>query len=182
MLAVKTGDLRELVEDLPLVGSGRFEIALCDGLNQFSSGLQTQLPPGCLDKVEPMSKRPVMIISGASRGIGAATARLTAGRGYAICVNYVSGRDTAENLVRQITDSGERAVAIQADVGVEMRLNAMSADRLSLIFAVNVLGPMVCARGASKGALEAFTWIRFARGLSIQGSRPKAERQSASTD
>ena len=72
-------------------------------------------------------------------------------------------------------------MAIQADVGVEMRLNAMSADRLSLIFAVNVLGPMVCARGASKGALEAFTWIRFARGLSIQGSRPKAERQSAST-
>ena len=38
-----------------------------------------------------------------------------------------------------------------------MRLNAISADRLSLIFAVNVLGPMVCARGASKGALEAFT-------------------------
>ena len=46
MLAVKTGDLRELVEDLPLVGSGRFAIPLGDGLNQFPSGFQTQLPPG----------------------------------------------------------------------------------------------------------------------------------------
>ena len=47
MLAVKTGDLRELVEDLPLFGPVRGAIPLCDGLNQFSSGLQTQLPLGC---------------------------------------------------------------------------------------------------------------------------------------
>ena len=47
MLAVKAGDVSELVEDLPLVGPVRVAIPLCDGLNQFSSGLQTQLPLGC---------------------------------------------------------------------------------------------------------------------------------------
>ena len=48
MLAVKAGDVSELVEDLPLVGPVRGAIPLCDGLNQFSSGLQTQLPLGCI--------------------------------------------------------------------------------------------------------------------------------------
>ena len=48
MLAVKAGDVREFVEDLPLVGPVRGAIPPCDGLNQFSSGLQTQLPPGCV--------------------------------------------------------------------------------------------------------------------------------------
>lgn len=62
----------------------------------------------------------VMVITGASRGIGAATARLAARRGYAVCVNYVSNRDAAEALVAEIErGASARAIAVQGDVAVE---------------------------------------------------------------
>lgn len=51
MLAVKAGDLRELVEDLLLVGPVRGAIPLRNGLNQFSSGCQTQLPPAGVARI-----------------------------------------------------------------------------------------------------------------------------------
>ena len=60
MLAVKAGDVGQFVEDLPLVGPVRGAIPLWDGLNQFLSGLQTQLSPGCVachlqNRQEPFS-------------------------------------------------------------------------------------------------------------------------------
>src|SRR5262245_30604956 len=110
----------------------------------------------------------VMLITGASRGIGAATALLAAERGYALGINYHRQRDTAEALVQQIEAAGGRAVAIGADVSSEedvarmfqeldqafgrldvlvnnagilehqMRLENMDAARLQRVFAINV--------------------------------------------
>jgi NAD(P)-dependent dehydrogenase (short-subunit alcohol dehydrogenase family) len=120
----------------------------------------------------------VLLITGASRGIGAATARLAATAGYAVCVNYHRARAAAEGLVAEIEAAGGRAIAVQADVAVEQdivalfaacdaqlgplfglvnnagildiqsRVDAMRADRMSRIMAVNVVGTLVCAREA----------------------------------
>jgi NAD(P)-dependent dehydrogenase (short-subunit alcohol dehydrogenase family) len=119
-----------------------------------------------------------MIITGGGRGIGAATARLAAARGYAVCVNYASNRAAAEALVSDIADAGGTAMAVQGDVAREadvlrlfdeaaralgpltalvnnagileqqMRLDTMSARRLERVFAVNVTGAFLCAREA----------------------------------
>jgi NAD(P)-dependent dehydrogenase (short-subunit alcohol dehydrogenase family) len=120
----------------------------------------------------------VLLITGASRGIGAATARLAAGRGYAVCVNYRRNRDAADAVVQDLQAAGARAVAVAADVAVEadvvrlfetcdaalgspaalvnnvgiletqMRVDAMDATRLARIFATNVIGAFICARQA----------------------------------
>ena len=120
------------------------------------------------------------MITGGGRGIGVATAKLAAARGYAVCVNYLQGRESAEEVAQSITDAGGTAVAIQADVGREedvvslfqqtdsrlgrvtalvnnaatlepqMRLDSMDAARIARIFAVNVTGAMICAREAVK--------------------------------
>lgn len=120
----------------------------------------------------------VLLVTGASRGIGAATARLASERGYAVCVNYLRNREAADTVVSGITASGGRAVAVQADVAVEadvvrlfetcdrelgrldalvnnagmlekqMRVDAMDAGRLQRVFATNVTGSFICAREA----------------------------------
>ncbi len=125
-----------------------------------------------------MNQLPVMIITGGSRGIGAATAKLAASRGYAVCINFQRGHDAAEQVVHDITITGGRAIAVQADISSEadvlalfrqvdsalgkvsalinnaaalepqMRLDAMDAARMERIFSVNVLGSMICAREA----------------------------------
>ncbi len=122
----------------------------------------------------------VMVITGGSRGIGAATALLAAQRGYAVCVNYVSSRDSAEALVRQVGSQGRKAIPVQGDVSVEAdvvrlfqtvdrelgrvtalvnnagvvlrqaRLEQMSGERVARMMAVNVVGPLLCAREAAK--------------------------------
>ena len=61
----------------------------------------------------------VLIVTGASRGIGAATARLAAARGYHVCVNYHRQQHAAEDVVARIQQKGGTAVAIQADVSSE---------------------------------------------------------------
>jgi NAD(P)-dependent dehydrogenase (short-subunit alcohol dehydrogenase family) len=124
----------------------------------------------------PSSK--VVLITGGSRGIGAATARLAAARGYAVAVNYVANRAAAEQVTTEISENGGTAVAIQADVSSEAevarlfaeidrrfgRLDALvnnagitgraarvediDAARLERMFAVNVTGPFLCAREA----------------------------------
>src|SRR5450631_3413514 len=60
-----------------------------------------------------------IIITGASRGIGAVTAPLAAARGFAVAVNYVQDRASAEAVVKQIVQAGGRACAVQADVAIE---------------------------------------------------------------
>ncbi|HEY8550579.1 MAG TPA: SDR family oxidoreductase [Vicinamibacterales bacterium] len=120
----------------------------------------------------------VMIVTGASRGIGAATARLAGARGWHVCVNYRRDAAAASAVVRDIVDAGGMAVAMQADVAVEdevvrlfervdrelgrltalvnnagileqqMPLADMNADRIARIFATNVTGAFICAREA----------------------------------
>lgn len=123
-----------------------------------------------------MSK--VMLITGASRGIGAATARLAAARGYAVAVNYLASQAAAEALVKAIAGAGGRAIAVQGDVAVEkdvkrlfetvdselgtlgvlinnagiletaMRLDEMTVERWQRVLATNVVGSFLCAREA----------------------------------
>ena len=61
----------------------------------------------------------VMIVTGGSRGIGAATARLAAGSGYDVCVNYVRDAAAAAAVATQVRSAGRRAIAVQADMAVE---------------------------------------------------------------
>ena len=63
--------------------------------------------------------KPVLLITGASRGIGAATAVLAAQQGWAVAVNYASNAAAAANVVQQIQTAGGTAIAVQADVGDE---------------------------------------------------------------
>jgi len=120
---------------------------------------------------------PVLIVTGGSRGIGAATARLGAERGYAVCVNYLTAAREAAALVAGIAGAGGSAMAVRADVSVEADVLAlfdaadrmgrlaglvnnagvlerqgtlldMDAARLSRIMATNVVGPILCAREA----------------------------------
>ena len=120
----------------------------------------------------------VLLVTGAGRGIGAATARLAASRGYAVGVNYRQDRAAADAVVDAIRAAGGTAVALAGDVAVEAeverlfveceqalgpidalvnnagvvdrkaRLDEMSAERLHRMFAINVFGTMLCAREA----------------------------------
>jgi NAD(P)-dependent dehydrogenase (short-subunit alcohol dehydrogenase family) len=122
--------------------------------------------------------RKVLLITGAGRGIGAATARLAAERGYDVCVNYLHNREAALAVVSDIERSGGNAIAVAADVSVETevmrlyetidrqlgrldalvnnagvlerqgRVEAIDATRLQRVFATNVIGSFLCAREA----------------------------------
>lgn len=121
---------------------------------------------------------PVILITGASRGIGAATARLAAARGYAVAINYLRRAESADALVRELGASGATAFAVQADVAREpdvlrmfaevearlgpltalvnnagileqqMRLDAMTPERWTRVLTTNVVGSFLCAREA----------------------------------
>ena len=122
----------------------------------------------------------VAIVTGSSRGIGAATARLLAREGYRVCVNYRSDETAANAVVGELASWGAAAIAVQADVGREddavrlfetvdqalgpvtalvnnagivlpqMRVEDMSARRISQILATNVTGAFLCCREAVK--------------------------------
>ena len=122
--------------------------------------------------------QPVVLVTGGSRGIGAATARLAAERGYDVCVNYLRNRSAAEALVADINQAGRRAIAVQADVAIEAdvvrlfetvdrglgplralvnnagileqqtRVDRLDAARIARVFATNVTGAFICAREA----------------------------------
>jgi len=67
----------------------------------------------------------VLLITGGSRGIGAATALLAAQRGYAVAINYTRNSLAADEVVRAIRASGGTAITVQADVGDEAQVRAM---------------------------------------------------------
>lgn len=67
----------------------------------------------------PKKPAPTLLVTGGGRGIGAATARLAAARGYAVAINYLQGRASAEALVAEIAAAGGKAVALQGDCADE---------------------------------------------------------------
>lgn len=121
-----------------------------------------------------------VLITGASRGIGAATALLAAREGYAVAVNYTSNSLAADEVVRQIRAAGGQAITVQADVSseaqvvamfekvdarfgrltalvnnagvvdVNSRVDGMTLARLQRMFEINVFGSFLCAREAVK--------------------------------
>ncbi|PYE53756.1 SDR family oxidoreductase [Deinococcus yavapaiensis] len=123
-----------------------------------------------------MSK--IVIITGGSRGIGAATARLAALRGWTVAVNYQRDEHAAEQVAGNIVRAGGRAVTVQGDVSVEAdvarlfedverrlgnitalvnnagilerqaRVDELDSARLTRVFATNVVGSFLCAREA----------------------------------
>ncbi len=74
----------------------------------------------------------IALVTGASRGIGAATARLLAAQGAALAVNYHESREAAQAVVDDITSKGGRAIAVQADVRDEAQVRAMIEEASSL--------------------------------------------------
>ena len=120
----------------------------------------------------------VLLITGASRGIGAATALQAARRGWAVAVNYASNSLAADEVVRSIRAAGGTAITVQADVGdeaqviamfekvdaklgrltalvnnagvvdMQARVDQMSVARLERMLRINVIGSFVCAREA----------------------------------
>lgn len=125
-----------------------------------------------------MKMRKVAIITGSSRGIGAATAIRLASDGYDICVNYLSNEIAAHGIVENVKSYGVKAISVKADVSSELqvkqlfktvdeqlgypyalinnagilfkqsRITGMSAERINTLFATNVTGCFICCREA----------------------------------
>jgi NAD(P)-dependent dehydrogenase (short-subunit alcohol dehydrogenase family) len=122
--------------------------------------------------------RPVLLIAGGSRGIGASTARLAAARGYDVAINYVNRADAAADVAAAVQKSGGRAVTIQGDMakeddivrvfdeaaaalgpithfvhssglgGKNSRLDMATAATIREVIDVNLFGAVICAREA----------------------------------
>jgi NAD(P)-dependent dehydrogenase (short-subunit alcohol dehydrogenase family) len=124
--------------------------------------------------------RPVLLVAGGSRGIGASTAQLAAARGYDVAVNYKSNADAAAKVVAAVKQAGTRAVAVQGDMAVESdivrvfdesasalgltthfvhssgivgpysRLDEADAAMMKEVFDINTLGAMLCLRECTR--------------------------------
>ncbi|AXY01310.1 SDR family oxidoreductase [Vibrio alfacsensis] len=127
-----------------------------------------------------MSELKVVLVTGGGRGIGAATSKLFAANGYAVCINYKSNSATAEALAYEIRQTGAKCIVVQADVSNEAdvsrlfgtiddelgplsvlvnnagilrtqsRLEDMTADRINGILSNNVTSYFLCCREAVK--------------------------------
>ncbi|WP_026615519.1 SDR family oxidoreductase [Ensifer aridi] len=125
-----------------------------------------------------MSDGRVLLVTGGSRGIGAAVSLVAADEGWRVAVNYASNRQAAEDVVRRISDAGGAAIAVEGDVGTEggvqaifaavdaafgrldglvnnagivgppQRIDEISPERLERMFRVNVTGSIRCAAEA----------------------------------
>ena len=126
------------------------------------------------------SNEPVILITGASRGIGAAAARLAAQQGYNVVISYFSDEASAAGVTSDVQAAGRQALAIRADsadpgqvarmfaeidhtfgrldvlvnnaaiLNTQSRLEDIGFERMQRIFAVNSIGPMLCAQEASR--------------------------------
>ena len=122
----------------------------------------------------------VLIVTGGSRGIGAATARIAGRSGYAVCVNFLKNKAAAKQIVDKINADGGHAIAVGADISKEeevlelfstvddslgkisalvnnagilesqMRIEDMDEKRLNRVFLTNITGSILCAREAVK--------------------------------
>ncbi|HAS6050722.1 SDR family oxidoreductase [Vibrio vulnificus] len=127
-----------------------------------------------------MTSSKVVLITGGSRGIGAATTRLFVSKGYSVCINYKSNSSAVEELASEITSNGGTCITVQADVSDEQsvvqmfelidrelgqvsvlvnnagilrkqcRLEEMTADRINAILTNNVTSYFLCSREAVK--------------------------------
>ncbi|NYE23886.1 SDR family oxidoreductase [Pigmentiphaga litoralis] len=123
---------------------------------------------------------PLILITGGSRGVGAATARIAAQRGYDVAISYVSNDDAARAVVADVEEAGQRGLAIRADsaspddvvqmfetidrtfgridvlvnnagiIAKQSRLEDLGFERMQRIFAVNTIGPILCSQQAVK--------------------------------
>ncbi|MDO6639636.1 SDR family oxidoreductase [Shewanella sp. 5_MG-2023] len=122
--------------------------------------------------------KPIVLVTGGSRGIGAATSKYLAKQNYAVCVNYLSNESEANEVVTDIIQDGGTAIAVQADVSKEddvirlfntidnqlgpithlvnnagillpqMRVSEMTADRINKILTTNITSYFLCSREA----------------------------------
>lgn len=127
-----------------------------------------------------MNTPPIVVITGGGRGIGAATARLFASHGYAVCINYKLDAASADEVARAIVAEGGTGLAVRADVSEEAgvlelfstvdrelgrlsvlvnnaailkpqtRVENLTAERIESIFKTNVFGSFLCCREAVK--------------------------------
>ena len=127
-----------------------------------------------------------VIVTGASRGIGAAIAEKVAEDGYGVLVNYATDADGAQSVVSTIRARGGRAMAVRADVatprdiadmfervqqelgplaalvnnagivGTKARIDEQDADELTRLIQVNIVGPMLCAKYAVQAMSTAY--------------------------
>lgn len=125
-----------------------------------------------------VSQAPLILITGGSRGVGAATARLAAQRGYDVAISYVSNESAAQAVVADVQSLGRKALAMRADsadprqvadlfaaidrefgridvlvnnagvLALQSRVEALDFERMQRIFAVNAIGPILCAQQA----------------------------------
>ncbi|QVN04680.1 SDR family oxidoreductase [Pseudomonas rhodesiae] len=125
-----------------------------------------------------VSQAPLILITGGSRGVGAATARLAAQRGYDVAISYVSNESAAQTVVADVQLLGRKALATRADsadprqvadlfeaidrefgridvlvnnagvLALQSRVEALDFERMQRIFAVNAIGPILCAQQA----------------------------------
>ena len=126
----------------------------------------------------PAERQGILVVSGGSRGIGAATARLAGARGYDVAIGYLEQEEAAEEVAADVARSGRRAVVVRVDVAKEAevvrlfeeatrslgpvtaavtsagvtggfaRVEEVTVETLARVLAVNVTGTILCAREA----------------------------------